>query len=198
MSKIELNLGNLDDAITRAERRREKFREFKTLFFGVVVGAVISAPLQLMLKPLKFETGAVAYGSAEIMTNLHPFQYFIVSMLVGMGVILALIFSYRLYIRFDFDPSIPIRLPENSDAAFDRIKEELHDEAASMDLDAKVDDNVAIFYDPNKASGGLLGDSDNTILSIQHSQDLGVMEIKFNQRDWRHKPLIQHLKREFS
>lgn len=198
MSELELNLDSLDEAITRAQRRREKFQEFKTLFFGVVVGAVISAPLQLMLKPLSFQNGVVTYGSAELMTNLHPFQYFIVSMVIGFGVILALIISYRLYIRFDFDPSVPIRLPDNSASAFNQIKEELLDEADSMELDANAGDNIVVFYDSNKVSGGLLGDSDNTIMKMYHQEDLGLMEIEFNQRDWRHKPLIKRLKKEFS
>lgn len=35
MSEFELDFQNLDDTFTRAERRRETFREFRTLFLGL-------------------------------------------------------------------------------------------------------------------------------------------------------------------
>lgn len=193
----ELNFENLDDALARAEKRREKFREFRTLFFGVVVGAVVSAPLQLMLKPLQFKNGAVTYGSAEIMTNLRPGQFFIIAIMFGFLVVFSLIGAYRLYIRYDRDPSANVRLPDDSDEVFGEIKEHLKDEADEIGVEVNESERAVIFYDSNKASGGLLGDGGKQIMSVSHRDDLGILNVEFNQRDWRYKPLVNRLKNEF-
>ncbi|WP_153553099.1 hypothetical protein [Halomicrobium sp. LC1Hm] len=193
----ELDFENLDDALARAEKRREKFRGFRTLFFGVMVGAVVSAPLQLMLKPLKFTNGAVTYGSAEIMTNLHPGQYFIIAMMFGFLVVIALLGAYRLYIRYDLDPSANVRLPDDSDEVFGEIKEHLKDEADEIGVEVNESERAVIFYDSAKTSGGLFGDGGNQILRVYHRDDLGILNVEFNQRDARYKPLVRRLQNEF-
>lgn len=197
MSDFELDFQNLNDALSRAERRREKFQEFQTLFFGVVVGAIVSAPLQLVLKPLSLSGGTVSYGRVELMTNLHPGQYFIIAMMFGFILIFILIGSYRFYIRLDFDPTVHVRVPDGADGAFDQIKQHLHDKAEEVGLEVRDSDKSLICYDPNKHSGGLLGDSDKHVLALAHRDNLGIVRIEFNQRDWRYKPLVRSLKEEY-
>ncbi|MCU4798949.1 hypothetical protein OB920_00985 [Halobacteria archaeon HArc-gm2] len=197
MGDFELDFQNLNEALSRAERRREKFQEFRTLFFGVLIGAIVSTPLQLIFKPLSFNEGTVSYGSAEILTSLLPGQYFIIAMMFGFLVIAALIGAYRLYIRYDVDPSAHLRLPDDAESAFSEIKEQLQREADEIGLEVNESSDTIVFFDPSKTSGGLFGDTGNQILTLAHRDDLGLITIEFNQRDWRYKPLVSGLKAEY-
>jgi hypothetical protein len=198
MSEFELDFQNIDKSMSKAKRRREKFREFGTLFLGVVIGALVSLPVQLALKPLSFSNGVVRYADVVVVTNILPGQYVVITIFLGMGIVMGTILLYYHYLRLHDNLTVHIRIPDPTEEVFQQVKNHIREEANEMGLETDESDQIITCYDPGDTSQGLFSNSGSRILTVRHMSDLGILNIRFNQKDWRYEPIVKSLKEEYS
>jgi len=197
MSSQRIDFENLDDRLQQSKRREEKFSEFRANVFWFFAGALVSAPFNVLLEPIALVDGKIRYGSVVILENENPVIY--AGGVIGAIAAVSIIgfYSYKKYIDYDKNPTVKLRLPEESHPVFNQIKEILKEESKNLGLTYEENPLLMKVVDPNKSGSGYVSDSDKVVVEVRCDDSIGILYLTYNQRDKRYDQLISSVREEF-
>jgi hypothetical protein len=202
-------MSNSEDAIDFAkfhskqeelEQKIDKFSNFASFIGGLLLGAILSFPLQLFLRPLSYDGTALTYGPGVLIDPAPIWVIPLISLVVLIGVILVTLAGYVGWLGIVGQETVKLSYEfSDHDSFYEELRDYLDKEARFVDVEVKAKQNWIKCSDPNRQPDpGLfigpvspLGMSSlmelmielvfpKTIIKLEFDPELSVVELRYD------------------
>lgn len=136
----EIQFENLRERIEETKERKEEFSNFSSLILGLILGAVIATPLNLILDPVTYQEGDLVYGPVTLMKSAPWWIVPVISILLLFLLITAVLFLYVIWIDLLGKENVTISYIATSDEKFARaLAEYLAEKGRLLEMNVKYE-----------------------------------------------------------
>ncbi|WP_440991237.1 hypothetical protein [Haloarchaeobius baliensis] len=190
-----IDFTNLEEKQKEIDDRYQSFRDFNSFLVGVLIGVVVTIPVQLLLKPFAVRDSQLTYGSAVLVESLS-LQWYVFSVLFLFSILLVgILIAYAYYQGITNWETVRLQTRTNHDKLYQESKEILNGISNERNLNFKAVDNQIVIKDPSATNTRLLGrmkPSRGRVLELQFDTDVTVLHLGFAPEN-RHTPaLLSH------
>lgn len=157
----EMDFQRLIEKRTETKERKEQFIDFSSLILGLLLGAVISTPLNLLFKPISYQSNDLTYGPVTLITSASWWIVPLTSVIMLFALITIIILTYTIWIGLLGRESTSISFDPSSNVEFvQKFVEYMAEEADSHGMECDVTQRLSLFL----PSPHELDDSDRLIM----------------------------------
>jgi hypothetical protein len=192
MPKKELiDTTNLEKSLNKLKFKYGKLGEFKILLIGILIGAIMSALIQLFILPFSYDGSMIKYGNTILFENVGPGSYAIITFAaVCIGIVIILLGFKALVFGIFPEERVQLRYKNNYKKVYQDLTKFLRAECNNIDAKVRVDDGRIFCYRKE------WGDKDH-FFTVVFRSDLGILNITFNREDTDSMTLVNKVKEKY-
>lgn len=145
--KESVDTANLEKSLEILKSKYGELGKFKILFTGILIGATISALIQLVILPFSFDAdNTLRFGNIILSRNVDPVVYSVAMFAIFMLVIGVIVYLYKTFV-IGITPRKTAELTYKGDykKIHDKLKEVLHKRCLTLDVKLKAPNDRDIF-----------------------------------------------------
>lgn len=199
---VELDFSNLEERRETLRERYTDLNEFGMLFKGILLGVIISLPVQLMIKPLTLRNGELMYGSSTLPVPMNTFTYFFASLILFTFVFVGIPLGYRAFKGLNNRESVSIPFRGEPEHLREGLKDLLSEECEYRSVTLIPRKNRLICKDNRKDARGF---SNQKILEAElkpdvasFDDDIGMLWVTFAPENSDALELLTAIEQRFS
>ena len=206
MSKREdketsLDLRNLEKTLDDLKIKKEEMKGFKIMRYGILIGILISIPIQLLLLPFSYEGTTMKYHGKILWENTPINEYivfFIIILIVAIGISTEIYKS--VFVSLTPRKKVSLAYKGNYKEVYNNLRKFIEKECSYLGLKSitKPYEEICCYrrdYPSLSESEPL--DSDDVILIIKFEQNLNSLDITFKPEDRDSIYLIDKLRKKY-
>lgn len=138
---MTVDFDNLAEKQDEIEQRREQFSEFTSFILGLLLGAVIAIPINLVLRPISYQGDSLKYGPAVLIESAPWWVIPVISFLLLFLLLYVLLISYTIYVGLVGREEVRIPYDDESDDKFiTDFRKYVIDQSESYNLESKYEE----------------------------------------------------------
>jgi hypothetical protein len=201
MKDSGVDFSNLKNDLDFIKSKFEQLGGFKLLLLGVIFGAFISVPVQLLIAPLTYVGNSIKYNGETLVSNVSTIQYVLV---IGAIIVIGVIIIWRIYkanvLGIKQERDVTITYDGDYREIYNRFREFLFTECRfSPAFYVQADDPDYKEIHIHREVEGPFASDDLDILEIVFNP--GLIRIKYNPGDEDSQKLLKRIlseKEQFS
>lgn len=194
-SSIDTN--NLEKALDKLKSKYGELNKFKILLLGILIGAIISAPIQLLILPFSYEETIIKYNDKILSENMPTEIYiFMVFFAIIFSILIITILYKTILVGLNPQESVPMKYKGNYEKLYQELKKFLKEECNYLDVKMKALDNKIVCYrgEWERPYDGFGRAREGKILTIIFRPDLTILNIMFKPEDVDSMRLINKIR----
>lgn len=133
------------------EHKRERFINFTSFIGGLILGAIVSFPLQLLIRPLSYENSALTYGPSVLINPAPVWLVPVISILLLLIMIFLIISGYVGWLGIVGQETVEMSYEcSNYDSFYEDMRDYLDEESKFIDVEVKAKNDWIKCMDPGR------------------------------------------------
>ena len=189
-----VNIANLEKSLKELKSKYGELGKFKILFLGILIGATISALIQLVILPFSFDAdNTLRFGNIVLSRNVNPVIYSLVILIIFVLVIMVIVILYKRFV-VGITPRKKVELNYKGDykKIYNGLSKILNERCSTLDTDAKLkkpNDRNIFCYDKKE---------EENLLEIKFRTDVNILNIMFRPENRDSMALIYEIRKLYS
>lgn len=193
-SEGSIDLTNLEKTLAKLESKYEELNKFKLLLFGILIGAIISAPVQLLILPFSYEENTLKYHNIIIFKDLPVEIYVLSIILILLLSIVVIILIYKTFFLGITIITTKLKYTGDYKKIYQDLRKFLKEECEYLNLKLRTSDDRKIVCHRGKD----MWEKRMRVLTLTFRPDLDILEITFDPEDKDSITLINKIREKYS
>jgi len=186
MSEQEyIETANIKKALRKIDLKNKEMEKFKNIFYGIIIGVIISSVAQLLMLPFSFEGTTIKYGDKTLL-DISVEGYLAWMIVICVVAIIAIWVLKKRSVGIKSEEILETKYHGNHERFHDKLKQFLHNECQYVGLNINVSENKILCYEGKF-------DDEEYILTLSFKPDLEILQITLIQNDQRSRGLLDKI-----
>lgn len=201
------------------ENKIDRFANFTSFLGGLILGAILSFPLQLLLRPLSYENSALTYGPSTLISSAPVWLIPLISVLLLIFVLLITLAGYVGWLGIVGQETVKLSYEcDDFNSFYEGMRDYLDEEAKFTEAEIRAKNNWIKCLDPGRRPEaelfrGTIGLSPigtsllvdlmvdyvfpKTIIELDFDPELSIVELRYDPNSENATHLLEKLESRY-